>query len=206
MARADLFHEMDKHLMEDEAPSEYLDSLQKNGLLGSYPFTMLSSLERIEQSPKHHPEGNVWNHTLLVVDQAALRKDKSSNKRVFMWSALLHDLGKVPTTKVRKGKIIAYDHDRMGAVLAADFLRFFGEDQGFIKKVTAMVRWHMQILYVVKDLPFADIKGMLAEVDLGEIALLCYCDRLGRGDMDRDKAVKEEENLKKFIEICRKAR
>ncbi|HOB20940.1 MAG TPA: HD domain-containing protein, partial [Candidatus Atribacteria bacterium] len=158
MARADLYYEIDRHLMVDDTPSEYLDSLLKKGLLGDYPFTMLSSLERIEQSSRHHPEGNVWNHTLLVVDQAALKRDKSSNKRVLMWSALLHDLGKVPATRIRKGKITAYDHDKLGAALAADFLGFFGEDQSFIKKVAAMVRWHMQILYVVKDLPFADIR------------------------------------------------
>lgn len=205
MARADLFYDIEKHLMEDDAPSEYLNSLLRKGLLNDYPFTMLSSLEKIEQSPQHHPEGNVWNHTLMVVDHAALRKAESSNKRVFMWSALLHDLGKVPATKIRKGKITAYDHDRLGAVLAADFLKSFSGDHEFIKTVAAMVRWHMQILYVVKDLPLADIKGMLADVDLNEIALLCYCDRMGRGKMDRDKAAREAENVEKFIEICRKA-
>jgi hypothetical protein len=42
---------------------------------------------------------------------------------------------------------------------------------------------------------------MLADLDLDEIALLCYCDRMGRGGMDREKRSKEEENIQKFIKL-----
>ncbi len=38
-----------------------------------------------------------------------------------MWGALLHDLGKAPTTKIRKGKITSYDHDKVGAELVRNF-------------------------------------------------------------------------------------
>jgi HD superfamily phosphodiesterase len=52
-------------------------------------------LKRVEQQPDHHPEGNVWEHILLVVDLAAEGRHLSEDPRVFMWSALLHDLGKI---------------------------------------------------------------------------------------------------------------
>ena len=63
-----------------------------------------------------------------------------------------------------------------------------------------MVRWHMQILYVTKGLPFANIKDMLKQVPLEEI-VFCLCDRLGRGEME-EGMIREEENVKLFAEIC----
>ena len=140
---------------------------------------------------------------MMVLDNAALRRNLSKDSRVFMWSALLHDLGKAPATKIRKGKITAYDHDKLGEDLAIHFLKEFDQEQDFINKVAAMVRWHMQILYVVKNLPFANIKGMLSQVPLEEIALLSLCDRMGRGEMDNEKILEEEENVRIFIEKCK---
>lgn len=199
-----LFDDIQLHLLNDPKPSVYLDSVLEKGLLDKYPYTMLASLKRIKQSPKHHPEGDVWNHTLMVVDIAAAHKEKSKDPRVFMWSALLHDLGKVPATRVRRGRLTAYDHDKLGAQLVVDFLSHLQVEPAFIERVRAMVRWHMQILFVVKGLPFADINGMLSELDLDEIALLCYCDRMGRGHMDEGRIAKEKENLGKFIDICKR--
>ena len=63
-----------------------------------------------------------------------------------------------------------------------------------------MVRWHMQILFVVKDLPFADTRKMLKELPLEEIALLGYCDRMGRGKMTSERIRAEEENIRIFTE------
>ena len=199
----EIFNEIEKHLMEDLEPSEYLNSLIDQGTFGEYPFSMLSGLIKIEQSQQHHPEGNVWRHTMMVLDNAALRRNLSKDSRVFMWSALLHDLGKAPATKIRKGKITAYDHDKLGEDLAIHFLKEFDQEQDFINKVAAMVRWHMQILYVVKNLPFANIKGMLSQVPIEEIALLSLCDRMGRGEMDNEKILEEEENVRVFIEKCK---
>jgi tRNA nucleotidyltransferase (CCA-adding enzyme) len=195
--------EFEEHLLNDEKPSIYFRQLADSRLFSdTYPFTLLGDLWKVEQPPEHHPEGNVWEHTLLVVDLAAERRYLSEDPRVFMWSALLHDLGKAHTTKVRRGKITAYDHDKHGAILAADFLKEFTDDEEFIKRVSQMVRWHMQVLFVVKKLPFADIDKMVTEVSLGEIALLSLCDRLGRGDMNEKTKQEEIENIKYFLQKC----
>lgn len=199
-----LFSEFDTHLLNDDQPSLYFRKLAEAGLLNvAYPFAMLGILQKVEQSPEFHPEGSVWEHTLLVVDLAAARKELSANPRVFMWAALLHDLGKAGTTKIRRGKITAYDHDRQGATLAAEFLKELTADEEFINQVTRMVRWHMQILYVTKKLPFADIKKMLSEVPLGEIALFSECDRLGRGNMNDKILQLELANVDFFMQQCR---
>lgn len=196
------FREFEEHLLNDEKPSIYFRQLAyDNFFSNTYPFTLLSDLKYIEQSPNHHPEGNVWEHTLLVIDLAAERKHISENPRVFMWSALLHDLGKAHTTKVRNGRITAYDHDKHGATLAVKFLKEFSDDDAFVKKVSQMVRWHMQVLFVNRNLPFANIDRMVTEVSLGEISLLSLCDRLGRGNMN-EKAQEEIENIEHFMQKC----
>lgn len=195
------FEEFDKHLMEDAMPSKYFEKmLKQEQVFEGYPFTMLKDLVKTPQSLQHHPEGNVWNHTMLVVDYAARHRAESGNPKVFMWAALLHDLGKPDTTKERKGKITAYDHDKLGEKLAIKFLTPLTEDQEFIGAVAKMVRWHMQTLFVVKNMPFADIDTMLQQVKLEEIALLSLCDRLGRGKMTKDKKSLERESIRRFIE------
>lgn len=198
MGPQSLFHELDSHLLKDGKPSDYLRSLLDSEAFRGHPFHMLSDLVKVEQSPEHHPEGNVWNHTLLVVDNAARYKEQSSDSRVFMWAALLHDIGKAPTTKLRKGRITSYDHDKEGERMSREFLACFHCPEDFIQKVSRLVRWHMQILFVVKGLPFAEIAKMKSQVPLEEVALLGLCDRLGRGH-PVDEA-KERENIRVFLE------
>lgn len=203
MDASQYFAEFDKHLKEDEKPSAYFNALaEENAFPGLYPFTMLAKLKDIPQSPVHHPEGNVWNHTMLVVDHAAERKALSKAPRALMWAALLHDLGKITNTKTRNGRITAYEHDAAGEKMSRGFLSACGADEGFIKSVSALVRWHMQLLYVTKHLPFADIKRMLKETDADEIALLCFCDRLGRGDLTPELIGEELKNIEYFLRKC----
>jgi len=198
------FERTERHLMEDKRPSVFFTRMRGDPVFfAEYPFTMLTDLIAVKQSPQHHPEGDVWKHTMMVVDRAAERRNESQDPRVLMWSALLHDLGKKPATRVRRGKITAYDHDKLGEKMAVSFLREITEDEPFIRKVSKMVRWHMQTLFVVKGLPFADIGTMLSDVPLEEIALLTLCDRLGRGYMNEEKAEEEREHVRIFVEKCR---
>jgi len=195
-ASKELFDEIEAHLLSDEKPSDYLQGLFSRAEFREYPFSLLRDLRNTEQSPVHHPEGNVWNHTLLVVDEAAKHRSESKDAKVFMWAALLHDIGKPATTARRKGKITSYNHDKVGAKLARDFLTVFSKDARFIDGVCSLVLYHMHVLYVLKGLPYADVPGMKAQGDIREIALLGLCDRLGRIGYDREA---EEKNIRLFL-------
>lgn len=195
-----LFSEMDRHLREDEKPSLFFKSLEEKELT-EFPFSMLERLKETEQSKVYHPEGSVWNHTMLVVDEAAKVKKKSGDARAFLWAALLHDIGKPDTTKLRGGRITAYDHDKVGAPLAKRFLKEFSEDERWIEAVCALVRWHMQILYVAKSPSFAEIEKMKRQTDIRDVALLGLCDRLGRLGADREK---EEDAVAAFLQFADK--
>ena len=194
-----LFNEIDRHLRSDDKPSVYLSEVYYDPRFQKFPFDMLYALKNTEQSPVHHPEGNVWNHTLMVVDEAAKLKVKSKNPAVLMWAAFLHDIGKPSTTKIRRGKRTSYDHDKVGAELSREFLRVFTEDGKFISDVYQLIRYHMQVLFVVKDLPFVDIKGIQTDTDIKELALLGLCNRLGRQGSDKRK---EENNINLFLRKC----
>lgn len=191
---------MEAHLLKDEKPSAYFRSMDDTSVLSEFPFTLLKKLKNTPQSPTYHPEGSVWNHTMLVIDEAAEKKGESSDKRAFMWAALLHDIGKPDTTRNRKGKITSYDHDKLGAELTVRFLEQFESGDIFIQKVSSLVRWHMQILYVVKSLPYADIDSMRKQVSIRDVALLGLCDRLGRVGADRKY---EKENIRIFLDKCK---
>lgn len=193
--RKQLFDDITKHLLDDDKPSSYINALSEKDEFKKRPFSMLAQLKKTEQSEKYHPEGNVWNHTMLVVDEAAKVRHKSKEPAVFMWAALLHDIGKPPTTRVRKGRITSYDHDKEGEKLSIEFLKVLTEDEEFITKVSVLVRYHMHMLYVLKNLPFADNEGLIRKVDAEELALLCRCDRLGRTGVDITEVEKEYERF-----------
>ncbi|SFD06625.1 HDIG domain-containing metalloprotein [Clostridium uliginosum] len=197
----EIYLDIEKHLLHDEKPSIYLEEQLKKGVFSKYPFSMIGELKDVSQNLKFHPEGDVFIHTMMVVDIGAENRDKSRNKRIFMWTLLLHDIGKKPTTKMRKGKLTSYDHDKVGAKMAQEFLEYFNEDEKFIKEVTALVRWHMQSLFVTKDLSFKDINGMLKDVEVNEIVLIALCDRLGRGGLSSLNKKETIQDINKFKEI-----
>ena len=191
-----LFDKISEHLIKDEKPSDFMNYLSEQGELDDYPFVMLNRLQKTEQTKKHHPEGSVWNHTMLVIDEAAKVRAQSKNPRIFMWAALLHDIGKPETTRVKGDRITSYDHDKAGEKISIEFLRAFQQEEEFIHKVSSLVRYHMHMLYVLKNLPYKDLQGLYQNVDIKEIALLCRCDRLGRGGVDIDL---ENNEHKKFL-------
>ena len=180
-----LYNEINGCLMRDAKPSERLSALSGRADFEHFPFYMLARLKKTQQSALHHPEGNAWVHTLMVVDEAARLKEKSTNVRVFMWAALLHDIGKPETTKVRRGKITSYDHDKAGAELSRRFLAALTDESDLISGVYWLVRYHMHILYVVGGLPYANVPDMSDKTNIRDLALLGYCDRLGRAGADK---------------------
>lgn len=196
--KQEVYDELQQHLLQDDKPSEYINRLSKASEFNEYPFELLLKLKRTEQSAKYHPEGSVWNHTMLVVDEAAKVRGQSMDEQAFMWAALLHDIGKPETTRNRKGKITSYEHDTKGALRAEEFLRALTVDEKLIRKVIALVKYHMHMLYVLKKLPFGNPERMLQEVDPQEIALLCRCDRLGREGVNQRE---EEDNYREFISV-----
>ncbi len=196
----ELYIRIYEHLMQDEKPSLFLEDMASTELFSTTPFVMLLDLKQAMQSKQYHPEGNVWNHTMLVVDEAARVRVHSKDPSVLMWAALLHDIGKPSTTQERKGKITSYNHEKVGAELTISFLSSFTDDMEWMSKVANLVRWHMEVLFLEKNLPFGNVKQMIADVDLHEIGLLALCDRLGRTGANRQEV---KQGIERFLKTCK---
>ena len=125
-------------------------------------------------------------------------KKYSNDEKVFMWAALLHDIGKLTTTRVRKNRITSYNHDTEGKDIAMNILNELTDDEEFKQKVSKLVRWHMQPLFYDKNLPFFQPQDMINDVEYKEVALLSLCDRLGRGNLDEDRIKEEKERIESF--------
>lgn len=104
----------------------------------------LNQMESIEQNPIWHYEGNVLIHTWKALTQ--LRVITPEN----VFAVLLHDVGKIRTTKVREGKITHYNHENVGAEMAERILRDLKCSKKFVEKVTYLVKNHMRIKEVRK--------------------------------------------------------
>ena len=138
-----LIQELNHALMDLERPSEYFESLRTYNKL-SEMFPELYALIGIQQNPVHHPEGDVWNHTMQVIDNAVKYRDKVEHPFWFMVSALVHDFGKIVSTEEINGVIHAYKHETMGLPIIKAFLDRLTDDDGFKEYVLNMAELHMK--------------------------------------------------------------
>lgn len=199
-----MFDVINDILLNSKKPSIELKKLINENKLNKKPFDKIVKLKNIEQNPKYHPEGDVLEHVFLVVDLASNYKKYSDDKKAFMWGALLHDIGKLTTTKVRNGKITSYDHDIEGEKIALEFLNSVSYDENFNKKVSKFVRHHMQPLFFELKSNFFMPDELKKDISYKEIALLSFCDRLGRANLSDEHIKNEKESIKNFIKFFEK--
>ena len=135
--------EMKKALLESHQPSKFFECLREMGQLG-YWFQELEQLIGLEQNPDFHPEGDVWTHTMMVLDRAARFRPCVSDPYAFMLLALTHDLGKITTTEFVNGAIHAYGHELQGAEIAERFLDRVCHGSDIKRYIANMLPNHMR--------------------------------------------------------------
>lgn len=198
-----VFEELKKALMKSEKPSIFFETLSDiNGL--DFWFQELKALINIEQNPKWHPEGSVWNHTMLVINEAAKLKSEAKEPFKFMLSALFHDLGKAVATTVKDGKIISYGHDVKGVDLTAKVVKRLTNNKSVLKYATNMTELHMRPngYAAQKSSQKAFNKLFYASVCPEDLVLLSKADHMGRSSFSDYSAT--EERLKQALEAYNK--
>ncbi|WP_422880429.1 HD domain-containing protein [Microbacterium albipurpureum] len=102
---------------------------------------------RVPQDPRWHPEGDALTHSLLAADLAAELYDRSDlpldRREVVVLGALLHDVGKPATTRVRDGRITSRGHAEVGESLVIEMGARMGWPASLTNAVAALVRHHM---------------------------------------------------------------
>lgn len=137
--------ELKKALLKASRPSIFFESLRKMNQLGCW-FPEMELLIGLEQDPFYHPEGDVWVHTMEVIDRAAAYRDKVSDPFCFMLLALTHDFGKALTSEVseKDGRIHSYRHETEGLQLAESFVKRITNEKDVITYVKNLVPLHMK--------------------------------------------------------------
>jgi len=117
--------------------------LHASGLLATVMPELLP-MEGVAQTPLHHPEGDVWTHTLLVIDQ--LRNPTET----LALGALLHDVAK-PACAGHKitpegEKITFYGHPERGAEMAVAICQRLKRSRAVWERVAYLVRHHLRLV------------------------------------------------------------
>lgn len=144
-----LLNEFRKLLLGARLPSQALSLLRETGLLRFLP--QLEALCSVVQEAAWHPEGDVWTHTLRVVDEAAReRVGDVFDDQALMFGALCHDLGKATTTELRDGRVVSRGHSRAGIEPTQALLARLRAPNALIAAVSALVLHHRAPVEFVK--------------------------------------------------------
>lgn len=144
LAKERVFDEMEKALIKADKPSVFFRLLRRIGHLKEF-FPELEACIGVEQNPKYHPEGDVFEHTMLVIDCAAALRDRAEWPMGFMVSALFHDLGKVVATEVQEdGRITSYGHEVQGLEIVETQMRRLTNHAKLIEYVKNQMWLHMR--------------------------------------------------------------
>lgn len=135
--------ELAKALLGSDSPSVFFEELRRMDQL-SFWFPELEALIDLPQDPLYHPEGDVWVHTMEVIDRAAALRDKTDEPLSFMLLCLCHDFGKAVTTELIKGRYHAYQHEIKGIPIIETFLNRIIKEKSIRRYVTGMVPLHMR--------------------------------------------------------------
>ena len=145
------------------------------------------------QEPEWHPEGDVWTHTLMVIDQARALNSELGRARLatVMLGAVCHDLGKPATTAVIDGRIRSIDHEQAGVAPALSFLDRLNVHtlDGFDvrNQVVGLVANHLKpgMFHKAANVGDGAFRRLAQKVDLELLARLARADCLGRtGNFD----------------------
>ncbi len=138
-----IFGELEKALLKSERSSVFFEELRRMGQLGVW-FVEVEALIGVPQNQAYHPEGDVWTHTMQVVDRAASMRGRATNPLGFMLAALCHDFGKATAKQEVNDVIHAYGHEIEGVPLARRFLGRMTRDRRLASYVANMVELHMR--------------------------------------------------------------
>ncbi len=136
--------ELEKALLKAERPSVFFETLRRMGQLSVW-FPEAEAVIGVKQDPLHHPEGDVWTHTMLVLDAAARLRGRAQDPFGFLLAALVHDFGKaVCSEETPDGRVHAYGHETKGLPLAEAFLRRLTREKALTAYVLDLTANHMR--------------------------------------------------------------
>jgi poly(A) polymerase len=131
--------ELTKMLTEGHARRAF-ELLDETGLLREV-LPEVAKMKGVEQPPQFHPEGDVWVHTLMLLEQL-----EAGCPMTLAWGALLHDVGKPPTFRRAPDRIRFDGHVEVGVAMGAEICRRFRFSNDETHQVLALIENHMRFM------------------------------------------------------------
>jgi len=176
MAAERIGDEIVKMLCEGSARRAF-ELLDATGLL-TVVLPEIAAMRGVEQSRDFHPEGDVWTHTLLLLDQLP-----AAAPETLALGCLLHDVAKPVTQARRDGRITFYGHPERGAEVAVAIVQRLKRSRETWERVEYLVRNHLRLVQA-PDMRLSTLKRMLAEDGFDELLRLAEIDALASsGDL-----------------------
>ncbi len=209
-----------KLFLKSKKPSLGLDLGMKLGVW-EILYPELVELKKTKQDRHWHAEGNVWTHTLMVVDQAKKVCDKynldEDTSLVVLFSALCHDLGKPLTTKQdENGRITSYGHEKAGVEVAMKFLSKFTFSGDLKKKIVKLVEHHSRPVsfYLdevdraqkITDATIRRLAKKLYPATIVELVYVSEADLRGRISQETSKLFDEQDRFLPGLNLLQRAK
>ena len=180
--------ELKKCLLKGKKPSIFFDTLNKMNQL-DYWFKEIKELIGLKQDPIYHPEGDVYIHTMQVIDRAVKYRDKCKSYE-FMLLCLTHDFGKIICSENINGRIHAYEHEIKGVPIVEEFIKRITNRKEVITYLKNMVPLHMLPNKCASDNSRIKKtnKMFYYSIEPKDLIYFSYCDR---GNEDNSKYLNE---------------
>ncbi|MEI6609405.1 MAG: CCA tRNA nucleotidyltransferase [Deltaproteobacteria bacterium] len=123
----------------------------------------VGAMQGIEQPPRFHPEGDVWQHTLMMMEILSEEKEAALNP-VMAWGALLHDVGKPVSRTEDENGVHFYGHVQHGGKIADGIMHRLKFSRAQRESVLDLILQHMNFMNVQKMRP-ARLKRFLRMPD-----------------------------------------
>jgi tRNA nucleotidyltransferase (CCA-adding enzyme) len=187
LASERVWGEIEKLLLQANRPSVGLALALDLGVIDRI-LPELKPLLGCEQEPEWHPEGDVWTHTLMVIDQArALNRDLDRPRLVaVMLGAICHDLGKPATTAMIDGRVRSPNHEEAGVEPTLRLLERLNvhtiDGYDVRKQVVGLVAQHLKpgMFHKASNVTDGAFRRLAQKVDMELLARLARADCLGR--------------------------
>lgn len=172
--------ELKKALLKAERPSLFFETLRQMEQLDVW-FPELKALIGVPQHPKFHAEGDVWTHTMMVVDEAAKLRRQTQQPLWFMLAAVTHDFGKAVCTEFVKGALHAYEHEIKGLPLVRNFLERISSENKLMEYVLNLTQLHMKPNTVAAANSAVKVTNRMFDQAVDPVALICIAEADNRG-------------------------
>ena len=146
-------------ILTEGSPRRGFELLHECGLLEQL-LPEVGALREVEQPPQYHPEGDVWTHTMLMLE--GMRHPPQT----LAWGVLLHDIGK-PDTFTDTDRIRFHGHVERGVEIANAVCRRLRFSNSETDRVTALVANHMRFAHV-RDMRRSKLRAFVERPDFGD--------------------------------------